>query len=167
VRRHRARLALKPDGVSSVARVYSLNGTPQPHDTDARKCFITLVPSIGHETAQNVDQQMTQLFTKGGAPAVVDEINLIESSNARGNYIAALFRRGPLEDRLLLRLFATIKYVGSDFERKTVLLAVIKQQPITPATQASLLGVVADMVSSFKQSTVLEALAQIWAKRPV
>jgi hypothetical protein len=153
------RLDLKPEGANGIARVYSVNGKTQPYDADARKWFAALVPSIVRETATNVDQRVTKLSAKGGTAAVVDEIDRIESSHVRGKYIEVLLKRGPLEDKLLPRLFATIKDVGSDFERKTVLLAVIKQQPATPATQTSLLRIVADMDSSFEQRTVLEALA--------
>jgi hypothetical protein len=153
------RLDLKPDGASGTTRIYSVNGKAQPYDAEARKWFAGLVPSIVRETATNVDQRVTKLFTKGGAAAVVDEIDRIESSHVRGKYIEALLKRGPVEDKLLSRLFAAIKDVGSDFERKNVLLAIIKQQPATPATQISLLGIVAEMDSSFEQRAVLEALA--------
>jgi hypothetical protein len=145
--------------VLRASSVYSVNGKTQPYDAEARKWFAALVPSIVRETATNVDQRVTKLLAKGGTAAVVDEIDRIESSYVRGKYIEALLKRGPLEDKLLPRLFASIKDVGSDFERKTVLLAVIKQQPASPATQTSVLGVVADMDSSFEQRTVLEALA--------
>jgi hypothetical protein len=153
------RIDLQPDGANGIMRTYTVNAKPQPFDAEGRKWLAKLIPDLLRETTMNAEARVANIQAKGGAIAVLDEIDRIHADHARGKYLEILVKKGPIDDKLTPRLFAAIKVIDSDFARRNVLLAVIGKQALSSAQQVSLLGAVAEMDSAFEQRSVLNALA--------
>ncbi len=157
------RLDVKSDGSKALVRSYTVNSKTEPFEADAKAWLAKTIPSLMRETSINVEARVNRIIAAGGMSAVFDEIDKIHSSHARGRYIEAVLKKGPVDDKFTPRLFAAIKAIESDHSRKNVLMAVIGKQTLSNAQQVNILGAVDEMDSDFEQRTVLSALAPILA----
>lgn len=155
---HTLRIAYQAER-GSVKSVYTVDGREQALDADGKRWLATVIPVILRESAINVEKRIKRIYAKGGADAVLAEIELIHSDYARRSYIVRLPELGRLDDKQLARLLADTSTMNSDFERRTAYVTIIQKQTLNTANQVTLLNGAAKMNSDFEVRTVLVELA--------
>ncbi len=152
------RIQFEPDG-ADIKRTFSIDGQTRPFDAEARRWLAEIIPVVLRETAMNSDTRARKIHARGGADAVIAEIERIQSGYARARYITSLVPLGIMTEPQLVRLLAGLRGIESDYERRTALVALIESQPATAASQVGVLGAVAGMRSDYEKRTVMVALA--------
>jgi hypothetical protein len=152
------RLVLEPDG-ASIKRTFSIDGKTLPYDAEARRWLAEIIPVVLRETAMNSDLRARRIHARGGADAVIAEIERIQSGYARARYITSLVPLGVMNETQLARLLTASRGIESDYERRTALVAIIEGQPASVASQSAVLAAVAGMGSDYEKRSVMVALA--------
>lgn len=152
------RIQFEPEG-TGIKRTYSIDGKTRPFDAEAKRWLAEIIPVVLRETAMNSDARARQIHARGGADAVLAEIERIQSGYARARYITSLVPLGTMTEPQLARLLASLRGIESDYERRTALVAIIEGQPASVASQVAVLGAVAVMGSDYEKRTVMVALA--------
>ena len=155
---HSLRAIFEAGPGGSVKRTFKVDGKEQAVDAAGKQWLATVIPAILRETTINLESRSKRLYAKGGADAMLDEIERINSNFARRTYIVQLSKMGKLEDKKMQRLLNSITALASDFERRCAYVAVIDSQSLNSTSQAELLRGVAGMHSDFEERTVLTAL---------
>ncbi|MCB1583236.1 MAG: M56 family metallopeptidase [Xanthomonadales bacterium] len=115
--------------------VYYENGDKKTYDDNAQKWLARIIPEIMRITGFNAKERVKRIHAKGGNPAVLEEIGLIDSDYVRRTYFGHLFKLDQLDDTDMnstLKLAAEIK---SDFELSHVLSAMVATQQIQDEQQ--------------------------------
>lgn len=153
------RIVLTSDAQNHMERRYLVNGKEHEFDADGRRWLANLIPQLLRESAVDAEKRVTRLYKKGGADAVLAEIELIDSGFARGRYINLASNLGPLTPAQLKRLLDATSNIDSDFELRSALQNLIERQKLSAELQVTLLNTLSSkMESDFELRTVLQSL---------
>ncbi len=151
---------------AQVKRNYRVNGREQPLDAEARRWMGEMISSAMRELSIEPQRRVQRLHARGGAVAVLAEIERIHSDHSRRNHIEHFSRLGALDAKTLDRLLAAASPIHSDFELRNALLAVMETQTLAAAQQVAMLKAVAKMQSAYEQRSVLVPLAPKLGSEP-
>jgi hypothetical protein len=154
----------KADG--AIRHRYLVDGREQPFESEGRRFMGRTVPILLRETTYDATARVERIAGKGGADAVLDEIELIRGDHGKATYIAQLAAQGPLDDTRLTRALTAVATMQSDFQRRRALGGLLEHQQLSSAHQLEVLKLVADMGSDFEQRMVLTRLATKLAADP-
>lgn len=163
------KLSIKRDGVERTLRVvpgkdqpqhdYRVDGKRQPFDATARAWLAQALPQLLRETAIQAEARGKRFIARGGADALLDEIDKIQGDHARGKYLAVLFGNARLDDAAMARAMALASAIGSDYELRQALSAGLGNQAMTPAGQVRLLETATKIGSDYELAQLLVQLA--------
>ena len=119
--------ATNDDG--TTIRDYSEDGRPASFDSDARAWLTAMIQEFVRESGVGAKRRVSVLRERGGVPAVLAEIDRINSTGAKRAYYEALLDGGELEDRDVERIVAGVgkNLSSSDGD----LSAVLAKVPVT------------------------------------
>ncbi|MFY2763972.1 M56 family metallopeptidase [Arenimonas sp. MALMAid1274] len=146
------------DGV--IQREYRRAGKEVPLDADGRAWLAKTLPDVMRESGINAEQRGQALLAKGGVPALLDEIALIESDHSAARYLAVLFKHARPDAAQMTRALALAKDISSDFELRQALQAALSSPGMAPAQQVQLLDLAQGIGSDFEQAELLSSLAE-------
>jgi beta-lactamase regulating signal transducer with metallopeptidase domain len=155
IKRH---LLVSVDDVQLV-RDYRVDGEARPFDAAARAWLAERLPHLMRETGMNAEARGRRILAEGGAPALLQEIDLIGRDHARRRYLEVLFANATLDDPLMARALDLARGLGSDYELRQALSAGLSSQALSSARQAQLLEIAADIGSDYEQAALLVELA--------
>ena len=121
-----------------LERRYFVNEHEQPYDDKARALMATAVKELVR-TGINAEARVKRIHARGGAKAVLDEIDEIHSDYVRGLYLgvlAGLGRLGPSDLDHALNLAGGMQ---SDYERRQAMTALFDKQSLDAPRQVTFL----------------------------
>jgi beta-lactamase regulating signal transducer with metallopeptidase domain len=142
-----------------LVRDYRVDGEARPFDAAARAWLAERLPHLMRETGMNAEARGRRILAEGGAPALLQEIDLIGRDHARRRYLEVLFANATLDDPLMARALDLARGLGSDYELRQALSAGLSSQALSSARQAQLLEIAADIGSDYEQAALLVELA--------
>ncbi|MBL8515084.1 MAG: hypothetical protein JNJ55_13915 [Betaproteobacteria bacterium] len=148
--------AASPGGIK---RTYRLNNADAPIDAAGKQWIAEAIGRVARETGVNVEPRVKRIYAKGGAAAVLADIERIHSDHVRARHLTALLEQGTLDGANAAKFLDVSRPIDSDFEKRNVLVAFIGKQPLSSDVQSALLQQVAKMDSSYEQRQILAALA--------
>jgi beta-lactamase regulating signal transducer with metallopeptidase domain len=146
------------DGI--IQRRYKVDGDERPLDAEGRAWLATTLPKLMRETGVNAEARSERILAKGGVPALLEEITLIQSDSARATYLGLLFANGKLDDSQMQRALSLAQDISSDYELRRALQQGLSQQALSPPRQAQLLGLAAQIGSDFERAELLISMAE-------
>lgn len=156
------RMEFEADG-DQIVRSYEVDGDEQVIDAAARQWMASAIVNLLRQSGIDAAKRIARIQSKGGVPAVLDEIELIRGDHARGLYLAALFEQPNLSAGDLDRALQLAAAMESDYSRRTALEVALARQTLTPERQVALLHTVAGFESDYDRRMLLVATAPLLA----
>jgi len=147
-------------GEDGLEREYRVDGKKQAFDADARAWLAKSLPHLLRETAFQAEARGKRFLARGGAGALMAEIDKIQGDHARGKYLAVLFGNASLDDSQMQRAMALAAGIGSDYELRQALSAGLDNQAMTPSGQVRLLETATSIGSDYELAQLLVQLAK-------
>lgn len=164
------RIVFLPDGnggaKGGVKRSYYVNGRAMPFDAEAKRWLADMLKTLVRESGFESEKRVKNLYAKGGADAVIAEIEKIDSGFGRGKYIEHLTNIAVVDERQFERMLKTAKPTDSSFERRQQLVLLIGKRTLNSGQQVAVLNSTAQMDSVFDQKGVLSALLPSLKQEP-
>ena len=127
-------------------------------DVDRERWLANILLAIERRTAMFAKSRVPALIRQGGARAVLDETNQMDSDHARRVYYNALLASVRLDDADVERMLRQAgESMTSDFERAELLRAVAAQGRMSDRVTRAVLGVAQRMSSDFEKRRALSA----------
>lgn len=149
-----------------IVRAFTVDGETVPDDADTRQWLARLVPALLRATGIDAKDRVARLWRKGGADAVLAEIDLIATDHVRARYLGLLFEQGALPEPALARALAAAGEIDSDYEQRGALSAALAHQVLTVDAQRTVYGFAAALDSDYERRQLLEAALPTLAKDP-
>lgn len=164
-------LSIKRDGVerslsvapgkNGLVRDYRVDGKKQAFDADARAWLAQALPRLLRETGFQAEARGKRLIARGGADALLDEIDKIQGDHARARYLAVLFGHASLDEARMARAMTSAAAIGSDYELRQALSAGLANPAMTPSGQVHLLEAATQIGSDYELAQLLVQLAKM------
>ncbi len=145
------------DGI--IQRRYKVDGDERPLDAEGRAWLATTLPKLMRDTGINAEARSTRILAKGGVPALLDEIALIQSDSARATYLGLLFSKAQLDDAQVQRALQLATDIDSDYELRRALQEGLTRQTLSTARQNQLLMLTTQIGSDFERAELLITFA--------
>lgn len=146
-------------GADGLSLRYRVDGRELALDDAGRRWLAATTLELVRETALGVEPRVARLLSGGGAPAVLDEIERIRASHARGRYLRELAQQVKLSDPEQVRFLTASRQLGSDYERRLALLAMLERHALGPVQQARVLAATNGIESDYEKRLILAQLA--------
>lgn len=163
-------LAEDKDGVERELRVFGKGGVIQrefrvdgdivPFADGGRAWLATMLPTLMRETGVDVEGRSQRILARGGTPALLTEIGLIQSDHSRARYLGELFARAPLDEAQTRRALALATAIESDFELRQALQAAIAAPSFEATKLPLVLDAAATIGSDFERAELLSSIAE-------
>jgi beta-lactamase regulating signal transducer with metallopeptidase domain len=144
----------------AVTRTYRVDGTERALDADGRAWVAALLPRVLRESGVQVEARSRRLLARGGADALLAEIDLIQSDHARSAYLGVLFGQAALSPEQRRRALALTAAIGSDYEKRHVLQSALEQDTLPADLQVPLLRAATGIGSDYERAELLTSAAQ-------
>jgi len=153
------RLEITPEADGQLKRVYWRGGEVRPFDEAARKWLARLLNESVAGSGFDAQARVGRILRKGGASAVLAEIARLRTDYARRVYSNALLEQGNLNGEQLAKLLAqSSRSIGSDYEKATLLIQVLKNNLKDAGVRAAFFNVVGTIGSDYERGRVLAVL---------
>jgi hypothetical protein len=153
------RLEITPEPDGQLKRVYSMRGEVRPFDGAARKWFARLLEDSVAGSGFDAEARVGRILKKGGANAVLTEIARLKTDYARRVYSNFLLEQGNLTSEQLSKLLAQSgRTMGSDYEKATLLIQVLKNNLRDAGVRAAFFEMVGTLGSDYERGRVLAVL---------
>lgn len=149
------RLRLRNNG-QGIEREYWDDGDKQPWGQSAKSHLARLIPEIYRRVGIDVAGRTERILARGGAEAVIDEIELIDSDHVASLYISALVKRQQLSPAQLDRLLDASKDIGSDYTMRVALSSILTSQDLNQTSLEKVLDVATRIGSDYESRVLLE-----------
>ncbi|MBL8519886.1 MAG: hypothetical protein JNK75_04375 [Betaproteobacteria bacterium] len=149
-----------------IRRTFRLNNTDAPIDAAAKAWIREAIGQLARESGLQVESRVKRIHAKGGAAAVLTEVERIESDHSRARHLVVLSSLGALDKAGVNGYLGAVGDIDSDYETRGALTALIRKQALDADAQARLLDRVARMDSSYEQRQVVAALVPTLAAGP-
>jgi hypothetical protein len=139
--------------------VYSVRGETRTYDTAARKWLARLLEDSVAGSGFDAEARVAKVFKKSGANGVLAEIARLKSDYARRVYATVLVEQGNLSGEQLSKLLSQSgRTMGSDYEKATLLIKVLKNDLKDAGVRAAFFEMVGTLGSDYERGRVLALL---------
>jgi hypothetical protein len=153
------RLEITPQADGQLKRVYSLRGETRPFDSAARKWLGHLLEETVAGSGFDAEARVTKIFKRSGANGVLAEIPRLKTDYARRVYSAVLVEQGNLTGEQLAKLLSqSARTMGSDYEKATLLILVLKNSLKDASVRSAFFEMVGTLGSDYERGRVLAVL---------
>jgi hypothetical protein len=134
-----------------------VDGKEQPWEPEGARWMSGFLIQLDRRSGFAIDTRFPKLYEKGGAAAVLDEVDQMDGDHARGQYLSRLAQTGPLKGPLALRLLASARKMRSDYELGRVLGALASKSDLSDlALRRELLAAASQMRSDYEKGRALQ-----------
>jgi hypothetical protein len=155
-----ARRAVFEHDRDGVRKAYYLDGEKQPDGADANKAISDLLLEFLRASGLKSDDRVAALLKKGGAAAVLEELNLLKGDRALSRYSIALTEQADLTSEQLTTLSSLLKTIESDHDLRLALGAILENETITAETTPKLINAANNIESDHDLRLLVEAFAE-------
>jgi hypothetical protein len=153
------RLEITPGADGGLKRAYWEDGDARPFDAEARRWLAKLLSDAVAGSGFDAEARVGRLLSRGGANAVLAEIARLKNDYARRVYATALIERGnPSAAQLAKLLSQSAKAISSDYEKATLLIHVLKNDPADAGVRAAFFETANTLSSDYERGRVLAVL---------
>ncbi|HZH32237.1 MAG TPA: hypothetical protein VEY11_15850 [Pyrinomonadaceae bacterium] len=153
------RLDIKPGVDGQLKRAYWENGEARPFDGEARRWLAKLLSDSVAGSGFDAEARVERILRRGGANAVLAEIARLKNDYARRVYATALIERGnPSAAQLAKLLSQSGEAISSDYEKATLLIHVLKNDPADAGVRAAFFEAANTLSSDYERGRVLAVL---------
>lgn len=153
------RLEVTAGADGQLKRQYWERGQARTFDDAARKWLARLLSDTVAGSGYDAEARVTRILRRGGANAVLTEIARLKSDYARRVYSTALVEHGDLNGAQLAKLLTqTSRSMGSDYEKATLLINVLKNNLADAAVRAAFFETANTLGSDYERGRVLAVL---------
>ncbi|MCC6407075.1 MAG: hypothetical protein IT453_07910 [Planctomycetes bacterium] len=149
-----------------LLRTYTQDGEEQPFDDEAKRWLAGALPRMFRESGFDAEARIGRLLARGGAGAVLDEIELVRGEHAKVEYVAGLVRTVDLDEAQFGRVVAATQSFDSDYELRRALGAVFEHETIDGARAGQLLGAAKRIESDYELAELLIDAAELAGADP-
>ncbi|MEO8461358.1 MAG: M56 family metallopeptidase, partial [Dokdonella sp.] len=139
----------------TLVRKYFINGNEQPIDAAGRAWVAAFLPVLARESGLDAEGRVDRLYAKGGANAVLDEVEKIHSGYVRGKYLALLSKHGTLQPGEMDRALVLAGDIDSDYERRQALTHLFNDQALAAPQQVVFLKQASKIESDYERAELL------------
>lgn len=153
------RLEITPQPDGQLKRVYSVRGETRPYDSNARKWLARLLEDSVAGSGFDAEARVLKVLKKSGASGVLAEIARLKTDYARRVYASVLIEQGNLTGEQLAKLLSQSgRTMGSDYEKATLLIQVLKNNLKDAGVRAAFFEMVGTLGSDYERGRVLAVL---------
>jgi len=144
----------------TVERSYSKNGLRRDYEPEGRLFLSAAIDKLIRHSGAFAKERVARFLQRGGPDAVLAEIDrLADSSYVHRVYYTELMRQAPLTEPLLTRILQRIPAdITSDYDKATLLTAIVKLPAITEAHRVAVARAVKTIGSDYDQRRTLIAV---------
>lgn len=139
-----------------LVREYRVDGKVRNLDAAGRAWLQATLPGLLRESAIGVEQRVARLYAQGGARAALAVLADIRSDHALARHLTVLTVRHRLDDAELGAALALAARIGSDFELRQTLQALV-ERPLSSAASIALYRTADSIDSDFELAELLVA----------
>jgi beta-lactamase regulating signal transducer with metallopeptidase domain len=155
------KLVIRPGRGGQLERQYTVNDTAREMDAEARAWLSRMLLDVIRETGYDADGRVKRLLAKGGAKAVLGEVERIRSSGAKARYLEALLGARELSPDTLVMVAVMVKDDVDSSGDKARLLSMIAEQPRADMpVRRGVMDAAASISSSGDRRRVLTSLVE-------
>jgi len=143
-----------------IERTYYREGKEQPLDDAGRAWLADTLKTLLRTSGVHAEERVTRLLDKGGAKAVLDEMDHVTGSYVTRVYTELLVADTDLTDAEIRRLCDQHGRIEGDYDLRTALSAVLTEEQVSPQTMPDVLAVAKKIESSYDRRVLLEEVAQ-------
>jgi len=137
-----------------IERRYFVNDAEHPYDDRARALMQQSVKELVR-TGMDAEARVKRFYARGGAGAVLQEIEEIQSDYVRGLYLGVLSGIAKLSPAELDRAVALAGAMQSDYERRQAMSALFAKQSLDAARQVTFLKHLVKFSSDYERAELL------------
>ena len=153
------RYEVRRDVGGQLTRTFYVNGQARELDATARAWLAQMVLNAVRQGGIDADKRVQRILSRGGVPAVLQEIEQINSDYARRRYYQALVNHGNLNATALANVLAhAAGHIKSDYEQSQFLIAVAPALEGKDAAVPAFFTAVESVKSAYERSRVLKTL---------
>jgi len=153
------RLEITPGADGQLKHQYREGGEVRPFGDDARKWLARLLSDTVAGSGYDAEARVGRILRRGGANAVLSEIARLKTDYARRVYSTALVERGNLNGAQLAKLLSqSSRSMGSDYEKATLLIHVLKDDLADAGVRAAFFETANTLSSDYERGRVLAVL---------
>lgn len=153
------RLEITPEADGQLKRVYSVRGETRPYDSAARKWLARLLEDSVVGSGFDAEARVAKVLKRSGASGVLAEIARLKTDYARRVYSSFLIEQGNLTgDQLAKLLSQSGRTMGSDYEKATLLIQVLKNNLKDAGVRAAFFEMAGTLSSDYERGRVLAVL---------
>lgn len=145
------RLRMVP-GKSGLIREYKVDGVARTFDADAKTWLSTAIPDIYRISGLQAEARAKRILDRGGAAALLNEIDLLKSDFVRAAYLGQFFAQAQPDQAQIAQAYALMRAIHSDFEKRQALDAALARPTLELGHEAALLSIAATIDSDFERA---------------
>src|SRR5262249_22009636 len=152
------RLEIESDADGNLRRSYTLQGKSHDFDNEARQWLSGLLLEAVRQSGFDAERRVANLYRKGGANAVVEEVSLIKGDYAEGVYLRELMKGHGLDSASAQRVVTqAAREMKSDYEKRQVLSLVAEKYLGDQKVLTELVAATATIGSDYERGQTIAA----------
>jgi beta-lactamase regulating signal transducer with metallopeptidase domain len=138
-----------------IVRRYSVDGDEQAFDASAQAWLAQLIPQVLRQSGINAEERVARIHARGGADAVLNEIDQLVSDYAGAEYLSLLFGQGALSTQQLDRAVAAAARIESDYEIRRAFTIALERQRLNDDHQIAIFNAAGALDSDYERRELL------------
>lgn len=155
-------IAFEPSG-DGIARDYRVEGEKRAFDAEGRAWLARALPEIFRSTGFDAEARAGRILARGGAAALLDEIELIRSDYGRATYLGQLYAQARLDASQQARALDLMRAIESDYELRRALTQALASTTLDRAQQNQVLDLALEIGSDYERAELLIDVASRFA----
>jgi hypothetical protein len=151
------RTARFEEGDGRIERHFEVDGEPSTDAQANRAWLARAIPAFLRATGHDAEARVGRLVARGGADAVLGEVDHLRSSYVRATYLAALAEQATLDLAQQDRYLAQVAPIDSDYERRRALEGLLEHESLDAARQRGVHAIAAKFDSDYERRVLLES----------
>jgi beta-lactamase regulating signal transducer with metallopeptidase domain len=155
-----SRVDLKGLAGGRIERTFSKNGFKREYEPEGRLFLAEILQKLVRQTGMFAKERVARFLRQGGPEAVLAEIDRLgDSSYVRRLYLTELMKQAELSEATLSKILGRVATdLKSDYDRATLLTAILKRPAITETHRVNIARTVKAISSDYDQRRTLAAV---------
>ncbi len=146
-------------GANGLDRKWIVNGIEQPFGQDATDWLARMVPMMFRVAGLDAEARAARIYARGGAEAVLQEIEFIASDHVAAKYFAVLLSQDDVDTKTVRRVIRQAgAQISSDYALAALLITVAEKQPLDDTVLAVYVEAANTLGSDHEHGRVLRAV---------
>jgi hypothetical protein len=163
-----SRIDLKGLPGGRIERTFSKNAFKRDYEPEGRQFLVEMLQKIVQRSGMFAKERVARFLKQGGPDAVLAEIDRIgDSSYVKRVYLTELMKQSDVSESTLNKVLQRVATdMPSDYDRATLLTAILKLPAITEAQRVNIARTVKSISSDYDQRRTLAAVMEAGAVSP-